>query len=466
MLALSLVQRSWRGLLLTPLDHAQVAPPGFLQIAKLSTTLFGMSEHALRLPALLSSIAGLILLAIVSSRVMRQWETPVVVLLFTMSPLLILQSSEFKQYSSDLLIGLVLTYIVIRWRASKYSDRWSVIAALSALLMVFISDTAVLMLGGLGIALVLLAILERDKLTVRAAMIAAPAWIVAVAAHAWSAQKRMTQGTSEVMQHYWDTAFFPILPRTLHDALWLPWSLRGLYRDGFGLRHLVAVPLVLMVLGVYYMWRNGRRDVVILMFGPVVVTLLAGAARLYPFRDRLVLFLLPAFAFAFAAGMIFVVSRLKNWAPPAALALTLVLLEPEVFVLQTRGMYLRKEEIKPVLAHVAARRQPTDRIYVVWSAAPAMTFYAPKFGIERSDWFASGWRNNDDWDLVWQDFEQFRGAERLWVVVSHDNPPSVRDRIVAHLDSLATPVTGGDYPGRDRPRVKASAFLYDLRRFK
>lgn len=464
-LAANLVHRSWRALIFTPLDSAQVAPPGFLLAAKTSMTLFGMSEHALRLPALLSSIAALILVAVVSSKTMKQWETSVAMLLMAISPLAILQASEFKQYSTDLLVAVVLTYIVIRWRATRYSKRWSIIAATTALWIVFLSDTAALMLGGLGIALVVLAILERDRIAARAAMIVAPAWLIAVAGLVWSTKTRVSPRTSQVMHHYWDTAFFPIPPRSLHDVLWLPWSLRLVYRDGFGLRELIAVPLIMMVLGLYSMWRSGRRDVVLFLCGPVVVTLLAGAARLYPFRDRLVLFLLPAFALSFAAGVIFLVSRLNKWAPLAALALTLALLHPLVFALQIKGMhrYVRNEQITPVLAHVAAQRRADDKIYVVWSAAPAMSFYAPRFGFKRSDWFASRWRRDDDWDLVWKDLEQFRGANRLWIVTSFDEPPSVRDRILAHLDSVATPVPSGDYPGRNRPRTKGSAFLYEMR---
>jgi hypothetical protein len=394
---------------------------------------------------------------------MRDWETPVAVLLMAISPLLILQSSEFKQYSSDLLIALVLTYIVIRWRQSGYSHRWTLVAAFTPLCLVFFSDTSVLVLGGLGLALIVLAIRERDASARRAAMISAPVWLVALAAHAWTASRRVTPHISQVMHNYWDTAFFPILPRSVHDALWLPWSLRGVYGDGFGLRHLVLVPLLLMLLGLFSMWRSRRLEALLLLSGPVVVTLLASAARLYPFRERLVLFLFPAFALAFAAGIMFVVGRFKDWAPAAGLALTLVLFEPEVFRLQIHGMYLRREEIKPVLAHVAARRQPDDRIYVAWPAVAAMTYYAPQFGFKRSEWYGSDWYDDKHWDFVWKDFDQFRGASRLWVVFSHDYPRSVRDRIVSHLDSVAIPIPNGDYPGRKHPRVDASVFLYDFR---
>src|SRR5690348_5153488 len=54
--------------LLTPLDYAQVAPPGFLLLVKLATALFGPAEWALRLTPFIFGLAALLLFPLVARR--------------------------------------------------------------------------------------------------------------------------------------------------------------------------------------------------------------------------------------------------------------------------------------------------------------------------------------------------------------------------------------------------------------
>ncbi|MEO8576179.1 MAG: hypothetical protein ABI556_05750, partial [Gemmatimonadales bacterium] len=53
MLSISIVKRPLRALIFSPLEFNQSAPPLYLQIAKISTMIFGPTELALRLPSFL-----------------------------------------------------------------------------------------------------------------------------------------------------------------------------------------------------------------------------------------------------------------------------------------------------------------------------------------------------------------------------------------------------------------------------
>ena len=57
-LARNIADRSWLELL-EPLRHQQAAPPGFLLLEKLSVSVLGVGEPALRLAPLLASCAAL-----------------------------------------------------------------------------------------------------------------------------------------------------------------------------------------------------------------------------------------------------------------------------------------------------------------------------------------------------------------------------------------------------------------------
>ena len=58
-------------LLFKPLDHLQMAPPGFLASVDLSTSLFGLGDRALRLTPFLMALLALFLLWRVGRRFLR-----------------------------------------------------------------------------------------------------------------------------------------------------------------------------------------------------------------------------------------------------------------------------------------------------------------------------------------------------------------------------------------------------------
>ena len=89
-----------------PLVHDQLAPPGFLVIARASARILGASPHALRLFPLVCGIASLFLLDAVARRSIAARAVPLVLALAAVSDDLIYYSTEFKQYMSDLVIAL------------------------------------------------------------------------------------------------------------------------------------------------------------------------------------------------------------------------------------------------------------------------------------------------------------------------------------------------------------------------
>lgn len=464
MLAISIVSRPPGQLLFTPLENSQMAPPGFLQAAKLSTMVFGPSELALRLPALAASLIALILFVMLAKETLREWEIFFAVAAFAIAPMILTYSADAKQYTTDLAAALALTLAVIRMRKSGFTRRAVLETVAAGAALVWFSDASALVMAGLGLALASLTVLERDGRASRAARVVAPVWIGAILAQQVTVTWRMEGSTAQVMQRFWTRklAFMPFPPESLADVGWLPATIGQTYREGLGLRGFRGACLILAVLGAIALWRRGRRDVVLLLGAPVIVTLAASALKAYPFADRLVLFLLPSLAVAAAAGAGFVTRPWPRVQPLLMGAILLLLLVTPRYSLTGEGPPWRRQEMKPVLAALASHRRPGDKIYVAAGAVPALEFYQQRYGISEADW-VSGRGHGKPGEAV-RDLEPLRGSPRVWIVLSYDHPYPRHQEILDLVAKIGTRIPGEGYPPSNVPRGETSLHLFNLER--
>ena len=457
-LALSIVPRPAKDLLFTPLFRFQMAPPGFLQAAKASVTLFGPTEPALRLPALIVSIAALVLFAALARKILEGWEIFFAVTIFALSPMVLVHTADAKQYMFDLAAALILTIIVLKLRHARYSPRWSAIGAAAGLIAVWFSDASAFVLGGMGLALVTLAFAERDRVALRSALVIGPAWGLALAAQQLGAQRRMAGGTREYMQNWWEQAFMPVPPGSRSEVLWIPLRISDAYAHGLGLRPLDGLCAALGLFGFVQLWRRGRRDAALILGTPIAMALVASAARLYPFDGRLILFLFPALVIALAAGAGGVSRVWQRRAPLIQLAILLALLNTPRFVFTGERPRWRRQEVRPVLATLQQNRRPGDSIFVYSGSIVAMLYYGPRYGIKPGEWSVFGYGGNPE--AAAERIRQLRGLSRVWLFFSHDYPQGTRAAVVSLFDQMGTRQPGGFSP--PDPLEESALYLYDL----
>ena len=462
MLAASIVHKPIQDLLTGPLDYGQAAPAMFLVASKASAFLFGYGELALRLPALLSSIAVLLCFVLLARRTLQGAAVPFAVFLVATSPWLVRYAAQLKQYSFDVLAAIVMMLLAIRVMRSDYSRREVLRASVAGVVVVWWSQASVLVMTGLGIAFVLQRHLcARSETAVGRLATLALAWLSgAVASLAW-VRYTMTPASRQVMLDFWTAAggFMPFPPRSLSEIIWAPRMLRGVYWDAFNLHWVTTAAFLLALWGLVSFWRKGRADASLVVAAPVLVTLFASAATAYPFSGRLILFILPALAIAMAEGVHSAAGALarKRIIPGAAVFAIFV-----ISVVATTAAALPPwldEELKPALAHLTAARRESDAIWVFYDAYAAMAYYAPRYGLGDSDWTRgvrsdqlSGYRSQVD---------QFAGEGRLWLVFSRDVMRDAREAITGHLDSTALRLDSASYPVRPFA-FRAYVYLYDL----
>jgi hypothetical protein len=461
-IARNITERSFSQLLSHPLGYAQTAPLGFLAVVDVSKMLFGPSDLSLRLFPFLCGIAALFLFWRVAERTLDGVAIPLAIAMFALSGPLIRYSSELKQYSADVALLLALTLVALDLCERAPSTRRCMLAGALGVVAVFFSQAAVLVLAGIGAALTLRWMLRREDkaLALKPVIITVPIWACASLLGLLVARHFTTPQTLTFMHAFWRSriGFLPLPTTPIASLVWT----RDRFAQFFGTMSSYPLPLLyasLSLAGFFALAR--KRDVMLILLGPLAVTFTAAVAQQYPFRTRLVLFLLPTLLLTTAASIEWIADRVAPTNARARVALASVaMIAPLLAVIGTPPPYV-VEQFKPVLAYVQAHRQPSDKIYVFSNAYQAVARYGPLYGIEPSTYVNGACDERSTLPFL-VDVDRFRGDPRLWVIGSSVPDFAAARRAIAmylgtigvRRDSIVLPSIA--------PMSPVSAELYDL----
>jgi hypothetical protein len=376
----------------TPLGGGQVAPIGFLALERMAVVAFGSGELALRLVPLVAAVASVFLFLGVARRTVRREAVPMAMALFAANRALVAYGAEAKQYSTDVAVALAvwLVWLVVRERGTPWRGA-AAVAGIGAV-AVWLSQPAILVLGGLwGAALVLGEGVERWRMSA-----AALGWGPSGVAAAWIAWQRVPASDRAYLKTFWADGF----PRGV------AWPVTAAAR---AFDHLLRVPpgvvwLALVLVGLWVAVGEGRRA---LLFGvgPVLAAYVAAGAGAYPFADRLVLFLLPVALLSIA-----------EIRAPALVALVAIgVVAPQLVV---SLLPVRHEDMRTIARAVAARRTPDEAVYVYYGAVPAFQYYDGYYGAGTDVPFDPGGCHRSDVAGYFEELDRY-SARPLWLVVGH-----------------------------------------------
>jgi Dolichyl-phosphate-mannose-protein mannosyltransferase len=456
----NLVEKSVRDLLTAPLDHAQVAPPGFTLIEKAAITALGNNEYALRLFPLLCALASLPLFAEVARRVLPPGAALLAFTLFSLSPTIISFGSQVKQYSTDLAAALLLMELTLRWWERRHRYGAGAVAALlgaAGFAAVWFSHTAVLVLAGLGAALLIECAYRRERSSLWSLLPAAILSGVGMLGAILVALQNLSPSTHAYMQAYWVEGFMPFPPLSGDEATWLWRAFRSFFHRQ--LRYPIpGVGVLLMVLGAVTLIKR-RHWSALVMLAPIGVAFLASAMHRYPVGERVSLFLLPSILLLLTEG----VDRVRRvvaarWRPLGAAVVALAVLT-SVHTLYAYFPLYPDKDIRDVLAYVQARRQSEDAVYVFYNAGHALAYYGPQYDLLPQE-VVIGVCPGSNTRRLFNELDRFRGKPRVWVIISHAvGPFREREAMLGYLDAVGIK-RGSIVVGT--PRLGSSAYLYDL----
>lgn len=459
-LARNIVDRSWTQLL-TPLDYAQIAPPGFLFVQKAVVTALGSGERALRLFPLVCGVLSVCLCWVVARRILSPLAALCALGLFSFNNSLAQFSAVAKPYASDVTAALVILLVAVRLLDGTTTVRQAVWVGLAGAAAVLFSFPAVFVLTGVAMSCWL--IVYRAGIQARRAIaIATGLWLAGAVSGAVIGQLALSPADSAYMKWFWSPGFMPFPPKSMEDTFWLWYQLKKIFR-WTGQYRASAVWIGMGVLGAWSLRRRGRAEIAMALFAPLLLVIGASAWRLYPFAPgRLELFLLPMLLMLVAEGTDWcwrVSPRRLRWMGAISLIVIVGLAAQSAWSsFRERG----NGDLRTSLQLVRNRWRAEDRMYVHYASGQVFMYYAPRLGFTIDD-YVIGRCSNARRDPL-REIDRLRGGPRIWVVALGEDRKAVFAR---YLDAIGTVRETRDITGLDEQDSfgdRGFVSLYDLTR--
>jgi len=459
MLALNIVNRNFAGLL-KPLDYDQGAPPGFLLVEKMFNVLLGKNELVLRLFPLMAGLVSLWLFYLL----LRQITTSNVGLwiplaLFAVNPRLVYYSSEVKQYSLDVTVTIIL--LLLAGRLFKEHPQVNDFAwfTLTGILALWFSHPALFLLGGIGLALLVIHFKRRDMPVLRSTLIMEAVWLVNLALVYLLILKDLRQ--NNFIREYWQDAFVPIPPWS--NLRWYASTVSANIALQFVIPFLPLLIFGFMLAGWVILWKK-QLEYALIIAGILLVTLTASALQLYPLLERMILFLLPI-------GLIllgkFLDAIQQNWNASPILKNVILFAFSFYWLYSPFATSLNYfvhpkyfEHIRPAMAYLQEKVRDGDVLYVSYGAVPAFRFYASGYKLDQIRYVPGERDDYQSPQLIEQRLDSLKGQQRVWVLMSHvyeQGTFNERDFIVARLDQIGKQVREVGLSG-----TSVYLYFYDL----
>ena len=390
-LAINVVERSFAGLL-EPLDHAQVAPLGFLVLSKAMVAVFGSGEYALRLVPLAAGLGSLPLFFLMLREFLGRGEAAVALMLFAISEPLIFYSSELKQYASDVLVCTAILLCGARILCRGPTRARLLAFAGTGIAGVWLSIPAAYACGAVGASLLLLALVRKRWLEALGVGLACAACLASFAGHyrfLAPAQK------DSYLAESWGDFEVPAPSFSAEVFDWYRRSSFAVFNDPLGFPSTEIAAAVFLV-GAVVVFRR-RRLLSSMLLAPIGLALVAGILglmpfpvsaehhlldRFYPFYGRLLLFTAPSFLAAMGSGLAFLLQSSdgrRNYVGPIVAALLITL--PVYQCLRNTLAPPEIQETRPLFEEIASRFQEGDLIYSQTFAALPVRYYAMRAGL-------------------------------------------------------------------------------------
>ena len=470
-LAISVTERDLLVLLSQPLLYYQVAPVGFLALEKLAVEVLGNNEAALRLFPYLLSLASLPLFWRVAARYLGYATLLGAMIVFAMSPTLVLYGGMAKQYSGDIAVTLLLVWMTLRCLEGPVSAPRAAFFGVGGGLALLLSHASVLVAAGLGVLLLFARWRSSSRPGPTIAICAG--WGVGAAILAYTSLSTYSSETSAFMDAWWRNDFVPAPWLGFAELLWIPArvaeaaaymaayvnSPSSLPEYAF-----VVVYGVLLLAGIVHLTRKDAWKAAALAV-PLVAAIAAAAVRLLPLSGRVSLFIGPPLLIWCFGGFDGIRACLpvafRPLTRPAALALAIV---PIVALLLVIPPPIVQADTLALFREVKARWRPDDELVVsrgVW--ARVMTeYYGHRFGVE-------GWTHLD---RLWGEYtaeeilrgylegiDAQRGSPRTWYYLD-GLVECEREAMLGYLSAIGSEIYSVD--SRVSRGGKVSAHLFDL----
>lgn len=468
MVSLNILRRGYVELL-QPLDYYQAAPVGFLWAVKSATHVLGSSEEALRLYPLLAGISAMLLFAWLAARLLPGFEAAIVTFAFAVSDALIFYSAEVKQYSADVMVALLVTLLALEAARRSLNISVSMGIALLGMVLVWVSHAAIFTLAAATSAMVVdwWRTSSRSRMQLIGWLGIGGAWALSFVLYYLTSLRDL--GSVGYLVAYWrDQGAFAPMNSSASSLDWLGGIYLRFFANPVGL-WLPSLAAALFLLGAIALIQEAVQGgpeiesqehdpavIVTLLLAPILLALAASWMGRYPFKDRLILHLVPAALLLIGFGLL----RLRHlggqygyWVAGAAAALLLV--QPAVSASQALVHPRTGQEFRAAFEIMNSQLEAGDIVYIYERAGPQSLYYLEHQGLRVDDptvTYRFGTSREGKWENHQQELDTLRGNARVWVVFPTGF--HVRDGL-NYFDQMGALVGQFETPG-------VELYLYDL----
>ncbi|WP_162052472.1 glycosyltransferase family 39 protein [Pontibacter pamirensis] len=440
-------------LMTLPLDYEQKAPIGFLWLSKVSVLFFGKNEMALRLVPLVSGILLLFVFLPVARYFLRPLGVVVAIGIMALAPPLVYHAVEAKQYATEVLTTAVILWLYVRYNQQS-SLRSLVLWGIWGSIILWFSYSSIFVLAGMAFGICLSYVVRKKWALLFRVLVPFSMWMLSfvVNYYFFTYKHAHSEWLVYFFQHM--KSFMPFPPDSLSDLKWFARAIGSLQQYPLGLSYFSDVkfdnrlwhvivrisPLsnLLMVIGIYLFFRKDKKVLMVLTF-PLLLALLASGLKMYPFYDRLILFLAPLLVLFVALGCERVVSFFPSRASWRYVIPALLLVSPlassakQVIHTDDFGGY-KKAAYREALLYINDHYQEGDAVYVYWNFMYAYRFYKQvsdlKFNAIVGSDARKASRNADDYvRKLAPDFETITKSRRVWVIRDNHKNIAIGDFI-------------------------------------
>lgn len=460
--------RSFTELFAPPPDIFPPSPPvGFFIIEKLMVMLIGNNEYALRMFPLFTGIVSLFIFYYLAKQYIKAaWAVSIVIFIFAVTEPLIRYSTAVRPYSSDVMFSTMIIILALYVRYKNFSNFALLSFTVAGMISVWFSHPVVFVLAGTGMGLFLTSLIRKEWKNSTYLLIVYFLWISSFVLYYNLYLHYLTGNEYFYNAVKGEDAFLtaPILSVTAFK--WIIARFFGIFKETGGI-YLPGVAAIAFIIGCIALYKEEKEKFLILIL-PLILTFILAIFAVYPFRHRMVLFLVPILLLFIAKGIEYINETTRK-APVVLIGFVgFLLFHPVLFAGYHLFKPLAYEEIKPVLTYIKQHWQEGDIIYLHYRAHPAFAYYAEKYGFRDGDYIVSiyaGERNNiwafsvDFLRIYTKDLDKLRGKERVWILFS-GTPllhKGIDERIFFryYLNTIGRQIDAFE-------STKAAVYLYDL----
>ena len=358
-----ILQKNIYELICAPLHmFNQAAPLCFMIISKFISNILGTNEFSLRIFPLLAGIISNFLFYFFAKDYLKPKSLLFSVFLFSVSGPLVSYSAFFKPYSGDVMAALIVL-IIAKFSFTKEEIN-VLMPSLVGVVLIWFSYPVTFILASVALYYGFIFFIKNQKNNLLGLLVISFRWLASFTAASFFAYSNYIISKNYFLE-YWKNYFFPVLPN------WnsLLKALSELCNITFYCVNSSKWMCLFIVTGAALCILQ-KKWKYLLLFLPIIITLIASGIKAYPFGDRLILFLSP-FVIIFVAKNLAYLTYVDKFIKSKLIKNFSILLMSSILLLQipfnTKNYFhLRTNtKINDFLSFMDKNMEKNDFIYLI-----------------------------------------------------------------------------------------------------